>query len=346
MALSMDIREKVMKAIAGGMSRRQAAARFDIGPATAVRGAKRVETSGSVASSKMGGDRGSRRIEEHADFIRAQIEEQQNLTIRELREKIRERHGFCFGHGTVWRFLARHRITRKKRTGRAWKQEREDVAAAREEWFEGQLDLDPSNLVFIDETAVSTNMARRFGWAPRGERCRMSVPFGHWKTKTLVAALRWDRIDAPMTIDGALDGASFLAYVEQVLAPTLSAGEKVVMDNVRTHKIAGVKEAIEAKGASVLYLPRYSPDFNPIEKPFSKIKSILRRIAARTVEALEAAVGEALQSFTPQECMNYFASSGYDAGPPVTLLPVQCDPCRCDAAQSTDCGSCKRSKDG
>ena len=116
-----------------------------------------------------------------------------------------------------------------------------------------------------------------------------------------------------MTIDGALDGASFLAYVEQVLAPTLSAGETVLMDNVRTHKVAGVKEAIEAKGAHLVYLPPYSPDFDPIEESFSKIKSILRRIAARTVDALEAAVGEALQSFTPQECMNYFASSGYDA---------------------------------
>jgi transposase len=141
----------------------------------------------------------------------------------------------------------------------------------------------------------------------------MSVPFGHWKTKTLLAALRWDCIDAPMTIDGALDGASFLAYVEQILPPTLSVGETVVMDNVRTHKVAGVRKAIEARCANVLYLPPYSPDFNPIEKPFSKIKSILERIAARTVETLETAVGEALQSFTPQECMNYFASSGYDA---------------------------------
>ncbi|MGO9770649.1 MAG: IS630 family transposase [Roseiarcus sp.] len=312
MALSMDIRKKVIKAIAGGMSRRQAAARFDIGPATAVRWAKRVEILGSVAPSRMGGDRRSRRIEAHAEFILAQLEEQPDLTILELREKIRERHGVGFGHATIWRFLARHKITRKKKTGHASEQEREDVAEAREAWFEGQLDLDPSKLVFLDETAVSTNMARRFGWAPRGQRCRMSVPFG-WKTKTLVAALRWDRIDAPMTIDGALDGASFLAYVEQVLAPTLSAGETVLMDNVRTHKVAGVKEAIEAKGAHLVYLPPYSPDFDPIEESFSKIKSILRRIAARTVDALEAAVGEALQSFTPQECMNYFASSGYDA---------------------------------
>ena len=312
MALSMDIREKVVKAIAGGMSRRQAAARFDIGPATAVRWAKRVETTGDVAPMKMGGDRRSQRIEAHADFILAQLKQQPDLTILELREKIRERHGVGFGHATVWRFLARHNITRKKKTGHASEQEREDVADLREAWFEGQLDLDPSKLVFLDETAVSTNMARRFGWAPRGERCRMSVPFG-WKTKTLVAALRWDRIDAPMTIDGALDGAAFLAYVEQLLAPTLSAGETVLMDNVSTHKVAGVKEAIDAKGAHVVYLPRYSPDFNPIEKPFSKIKSILERIAARTVDALDAAVDEALQSFTPQQCMNYFASAGYDA---------------------------------
>jgi transposase len=313
MALSMDIRRKVMKAIASGMSRRRAAARFDIGPATAVRWAKRVEVTGNVAPLKMGGDHRSQSIEAHADFLLGQIEKKPDLTIMELRETLRERHGLGVGYGTMWRFLARHRITRKKKTGHASEQERDDIAAAREDWFEGQLDLDPSKLVFIDESAISTNMARRFGWAPQGERCRASVPFGHWKTKTLIAALRWERIDAPMTIDGALDGAAFLAYVEQVLAPTLSAGETVMMDNVPTHKIAGVQAAIEAKGASIVYLPPYSPDFNPIEKPFSKIKSILERIAARTAKALEAGVGEALRTFTPKQCMNYFASSGYDA---------------------------------
>ena len=313
MALSIDIREKVMKAIEGGMSRRQAAARFDIGPATAVRWAKRALTTGGVAPLKMGGDHRSQRIEAHADFILARIAEKPDMTIMELRDKIKERHGLGFGYGTVWRFLARHNITRKKKTGHASEQEREDVAAAREAWFEGELDLDPLKLVFLDETAISTNMARRFGWAPQGERCRMSVPFGHWQTKTLIAALRYDRVDAPMTIDGALDGAAFLAYVEQVLAPTLCAGEIVVMDNVPMHKVAGVREAIEARGASVLHLPPYSPDFNPIEKSFSKIKSVLQGIAARTAEALEAGVAEALRSFTPQECMNYFAASGYDA---------------------------------
>ena len=313
MALSMDIRKKVMKAIEGGMSRRRAAARFDIGPATAVRWAKRVETTGKVAPLKMGGDHRSPRIEAHADFILGQLEEKPDLTIMELREKIRERHGLSFGYGTVWRFLARHRITRKKKTGHASEQEREDVEAAREAWFEGQLDLDPSKLVFIDETALSTKMARRFGWALRGKRCRASVPFGHWETQTLIAALRFDRIDAPMTIDGALDGAAFLAWVEQALAPTLHAGETVVMDNVPMHKVAGVREAISARGAGVLYLPPYSPDFNPIEESFSKIKAILERIAARTADALQEAVAEALRSFTSGECTNYFAACGYDA---------------------------------
>jgi len=313
MAMSKDIREKVVKAIKGGMSRRQAAARFDVGPATAVRWAKRVETTGDVAPMKMGGDRRSQRIEAHAEFILKEIKTKPDTTIMELRDKLRERHGLSLGYGTVWRFLARHKITRKKKTGHASEQEREDVEASREAWFEGQLDLDPKKLVFIDETSISTSMARRFGWAPRGERCRASIPFGHWKTTTFVAGLRVDRIDAPMTIEGALDGEAFLAYVEQVLAPTLSKGETVVMDNVPLHKVAGVSEAITAKGASVLYLPAYSPDFDPIEKFFSKFKSILQRIAARTADALEAAVAEALRTVTPDECRNYFAACGYDA---------------------------------
>jgi hypothetical protein len=134
-------------------------------------------------------------------------------------------------YGTVWRFLARQ-ITCKKKMGHANEQEREDVEASREAWAEGQLDLDPKKLVFVDETSISTSMARRFGWAPRGERCRASILFGHWNTTTFVAGLRVDRIDAPMMIDGALDGEAFLAYVEQFLAPTLSTGDTVVMDNV------------------------------------------------------------------------------------------------------------------
>lgn len=187
------------------------------------------------------------------------------------------------------------------------------MKAAREAWFEGQLDLDPTKLVFIDETGATTKMARRYGRAPRGERCRAAVPHGHWKTTTLTAGLRLNGIAAPMVIDGPMDGAAFLAYVQQVLAPELAPGEVVVMDNLPAHHVAGVRQAIEARGAGVLYLPPYSPDFNPIELAFAKFKALLRAAAARTIPDLWMAIAEAIERFTPEECRNYFAEAGYDA---------------------------------
>lgn len=187
------------------------------------------------------------------------------------------------------------------------------MKAAREAWFEGQLDLDPTKLVFIDETGATTKMARRYGRAPRGERCRAGIPHGHWKTTTLTAGLRLNGIAAPMVIDGPMDGAAFLAYVQQVLAPELGPGEVVVMDNLPAHRVAGVRQAIEARGAGVLYLPPYSPDFNPIELAFAKLKALLRAAAARTIPDLWTAIAEAIERFTPEECRNYFAAAGYDA---------------------------------
>ena len=137
--------------------------------------------------------------------------------------------------------------------------------AAREAWFEGQLDLDPTRIVFIDETAANTKMARLYGRAPRGERCRAPVPHGHWKTTTFTAGLRHDRIAAPMVLDGPMNGDAFLAYVEQALVPELRPGDIVIMDNLPAHKVHGVRQAIEAAGASLRYLPPYSPSFNPIK---------------------------------------------------------------------------------
>lgn len=179
-------------------------------------------------------------------------------------------------------------------------------------WFERQPDLDPTRLVFIDETGASTKMARLRGRAPRGRRCRAAIPHGHWKTTTFVAALRLDGITAPMVLDGAMSGAAFLAYVRQLLAPTLRSGDVVVMDNLPAHKIVGVRQAIEAVGASVLYLPPYSPDFNPIEQLFAKLKALLRKAAARTIDTLWAAIADALDAFTPQECAHYFTNAGYE----------------------------------
>lgn len=155
-------------------------------------------------------------------------------------------------------------------------------------------------------------MARLRGRSPRGERCRASVPHGHWKTTTLIAGLRLDGLAAPMVVDGAMNGEMFTAYTEIILAPTLAQGDIVILDNLPAHKVTGARTAIEAKGAFMLFLPPYSPDFNPIEQAFAKLKSILRKAAARTVDALEAAIATALDAFTPDECANYFTNSGYE----------------------------------
>lgn len=184
----------------------------------------------------------------------------------------------------------------------------------REAWFDVQPDLDPERLVFIDETGASTKMARLRGRAPKGERCRAPVPHGHWKTTTFTGALRLSGMTAPMVLDGPMNGVAFLAYVEQVLVPTLRPGDIVIMDNLPAHKPAAVRTAIETAGAELRFLPPYSPDFNPIENAFSKLKSFLRKAAARTIEDLWCVIGEAIDTFTPSECLNYFASCGYDCG--------------------------------
>lgn len=186
------------------------------------------------------------------------------------------------------------------------------MKADRAVWALMQPGLDPSKLVFLDETGASTKMARLRGRSPKGERCRASVPHGHWKTTTLVAGLRLDGITAPGVIDGAMDGELFTLYAEHFLAPTLNEGDIVILDNLPAHKVTRAREVIEDAGATLLFLPPYSPDFNPIEQAFAKIKALLRKAAARTVEALETPIAYALKAFTPDECANYFANSGYE----------------------------------
>jgi transposase len=166
-------------------------------------------------------------------------------------------------------------------------------------------------LVFLDETWTKTNMARLYGRSPRGERVIGRVPHGHWQTTTFLAGLRHDRIVAPMVLDGAIDGATFLAWVEKLLAPTLGAGEIVVADNLASHKVAGVREAIAARGAGMMLLPSYSPDLNPIEQLFAKLKTLIRAVAPRSRDALFQAIGYALDQVSPDECANYLAHAGY-----------------------------------
>ena len=193
----------------------------------------------------------------------------------------------------------------------ASERDRPDIARRRDQWTRYQTRIDPARLVFIDETWTKTNMAPLRGWAPIGERLNAKVPHGHWKTMTFLAALRHDRLDAPWLLDGPINGERFLTYVEKVLIPTLCPGDIVIIDNLGSHRGKAIRRAIRAAGAKLFFLPKYSPDLNPIEQVFAKLKHLLRKAAARSVESVCAAIGELLKAFTPEECSNYFRNSGY-----------------------------------
>ena len=185
------------------------------------------------------------------------------------------------------------------------------MAEARAQWKADQRLLDPAKLVFIDETGTSTKMARRYGRSKRGRRVIGRVPWGHWKTVTFVAGLRQGAVTAPFVIDCAMTGAIFMAYLRQCLVPTLRPGDIVIMDNLPAHKLDEVRELIEAAGAQLRYLPPYSPDLNPIEQSFAKLKAHLRKAKERTVPTLYDRIGDVLERFTKTECRNYFTNSGY-----------------------------------
>jgi transposase len=190
------------------------------------------------------------------------------------------------------------------------------VRAKRDAWRAAQPALDPDRLVFVDETWASTNLARRTGRSPRGTRLVCPVPHGHWKTTTFVAARRADGLVAPMVIDGAMTGDLFVAYAEQVLAPALRPGDVVVLDNPPAHKRARAVRAIERAGAAVAYLPPYSPDLNPTELAFAKLKGLLRSAGRRTVDGVWEFLGKSLDAFAPDECRRYFRHDGYGAQRP------------------------------
>jgi transposase len=172
--------------------------------------------------------------------------------------------------------------------------------------------MDAGRFVFLDETGLNTKMTRLYGRAPRGERLVAAVPHGHWHTTTFIAGLRQSGVIAPLVLDGPMTGAAFRAYVEQALVPALQPGDVVVMDNLAAHKVAGIEEAIALAGASLLYLPPYSPDLNPIEQLIAQLKALLRKAAARSKEALWATTGQLLDLILPSECRNYLANSGYE----------------------------------
>jgi len=313
MALSDDLRERVVNAVVEcGLSRNQAAKRFGVSIASAVRWVARFHAKGEVSPDPMGGDRRSGRIEAHADYLLGLIRREPDITLAEIRDKLIANSHEAFSTSVLWRFFDRHGITFKKKTAHAEEQQRADVLTQRRKWFEGQLDLDPTKLVFIDETGATTNMARKWGRCRRGRRLRVGIPHGHYKTVTLVAGLRLSGLVAQKAFDRPMNAATFEEWVEKCLVPKLSPGDVVIMDNLSSHKGPRVEELIKAAGAELRYLPPYSPDMNPIEKAYSKLKSFLRKIAERTVAGLLDALDACVEIFKPAECVNYFAACGYD----------------------------------
>jgi putative transposase len=207
---------------------------------------------------------------------------------------------------------ARGEAQSQKKTLIASEQDRPDVARRRAQWLRYRHRIDPARLVFIDETWTKTNMAPLRGWAPRGERLKAKVPHGRWKTMTFLAALRLDRIEAPWLIDGPINGERFRLYVEKVLLPTLHPDDIVVIDNLGSHRSKAIRRLIRSVGARLFFLPKYSPDLNPIERLFAKLKHWLRWAAKRSLAAVSDAIGHILGTVTADECTNYFVNSGYE----------------------------------
>ncbi|WP_442855258.1 IS630 family transposase [Bosea sp. PAMC 26642] len=307
--MSDDLRGRVLKASTDGLSARQTAARFGVGISTAIRWIARARI--GVTTAQLQGRRRVSRLDAHEAFIVGLIDERKDITLNEMMARLAADRAVAIGHSALSAWLRAHGWTFKK-TAHALEQDRPDVLKRRQDWFEAQPDLDPERLVFIDQTGLSTNMARLRGRALRGERCRAGIPHGHWKTTTFVGGLRLTGMTAPFVYDGAMNGVVFLAYVEQVLVPTLKPGDIVVMDNLPAHKLASVCEAVERAGATLSFLPPYSPDFNPMENAFSKLTSLLRARAERTIPALWDAIGSVIDLFTPAECANFFKAAGYD----------------------------------
>lgn len=313
MIRSEDLRERVIEAVVCvGMSRNAAAKHFRVSIASAVRWVRRFAESGEVSPKPLGGDRRSGRVEAHRGYLLGLARRTPDLTLLEIQERVVAHCGERFSVSVLWRFFDRHEITFKTKSAHASEQQRPDVLEKRRRWFDGQLDLDPAKLVFIDETGASTNLARKRGRCRRGRRLRAGIPHGHYKTITLVAALRLRGVSATKVFDRPITAQLFEQWVEECLVPTLGRGDIVVMDNLRCHKGDRVEELIKAVGAEVRYLPPYSPDMNPIEKAYSKLKAFLRKIAERTIAGLIQVLQTCANIFRPVECRNYFLACGYD----------------------------------
>jgi transposase len=305
---SQDLRERVLWAWDRGERPTAIARRVEVSRVWVYQVRGRERKTGQRTSFPIGGHRRSR-VAEMVPVLRAWIAQEPGLSFAELCERLLQQ-GISIKIGALWHQLNQWNLTFKKNL-HASQQEREDVQQARSAWRQALPTMEVENLVFIDETWMSTGLTRPYGRVPRGRRWMDSAPHGHGETTTFVGALRRRRMSAPMVADGPMDGEMFLAYVPQFLCPTLQPGDTVILDNLSSHKVAGVEEAISATRATLLYLPPYSPDLNPIEKFFSQLKARLRQAAKRDIDALWKEIGELLNAVSPSECTNYLDSCGY-----------------------------------
>jgi len=309
---SVDLRRRVVDAYeAACESMAQIAARYQLGSATINRWVNQQRRTGSLAPLPHGGGPPPKVDEKGLCLLCLLVQEEPDATLPELAQRYREEGGDVLSLATLSRELRRVGMTRKKKTFHATERDRPEVVQTRQEHCATFALIEPERLVFIDEAGCNAAMARSHGRAPAGERVHDDKPYSYGENVSLVGALGLGGLRTMMTLGGAVDGAAYLAFIRQCLVPTLRAGDIVLMDNLSVHKVLGVREAIEATGASLRYLPTYSPDLNPIERCWSKMKTLLRSAAARTREALEAAIAEAMKAITAADAVAWFAHAGY-----------------------------------
>jgi transposase len=304
--LSNDLRKRIIAAVDNREgSRREIARRFKVDVSCITRLLQLRRQTGSIEPRPHGGGITPTLDQDGLERLRRLVEDDPDAILRDLRDRL----GIDGSIMIVWRGLKSLGITRKKKTEHADERDRPEVQEERESFCEEVEPIEPGRLVFVDETGVTTAMTPGYGRAPSGERVIDPAP-ASWESMTVIAALALDEVRAPMVVSGSINAETFLAYVEQVLAPTLRTGDVVVFDNLASHFTPGVQEAIERVGAEVLPLPPYSPDLNPIEEMFSKFKQFLRRASARTRAHLVETIGEALKSISPQDILGWFRQAG------------------------------------
>lgn len=309
MTYSMDFRRAVAKAYDRCRSSAEVAEQFDCSESWVRRLIQRRRETGSLAPRPMKLPNNNKLNEEDLEQLLSLIRQTPDMTLAELAAALDHKVSVP----TIWRATKSLGLSLKKKSLHAAEQDRPDVKEARDAWFEQFAGTKLNQLVFLDEFGAATNMTRRFARGKKGERIVCKAPHGHWKMLSTIAALGIDGIVTACTFDGATDTEMFVAFVEQFLIPKLKPGQIVVMDNLQPHKSPQVDRLIESVGASVMRLPPYSPDFNPIEMAISKIKSLLRKLGRRSVDELQDAIGYAVQSITPAESRNYMTHCGYVA---------------------------------